>query len=129
MLTDENLQSLRNKLLLQLFAVREQLGDELAAESNERYRDLAGEVTDAGDEAIGAEIAGTDNALIGREVDEVRDIESALSRLDAGTYGRCAGCGEPIDFERLIAYPTGTRCVRCQAVHEKTYAGSVHHSL
>ena len=129
MLTDENLLSLRNGLLLQLFAVRQQLGDELAAESTERYRDLAGEVTDAGDEAVGAEIAGIDNALIGREVDEVRDIESALARMDAGTYGRCVGCGEPIDFDRLTACPTGTRCVRCQAVHEKTHAGSVHHSL
>ena len=129
MLTDENLKSLRNRLLLQLFAVREQLGDELAAESTERYRDLAGEVTDAGDEAVGAEIAGTDNALIGREVDEVRDIESALARMDAGTYGRCVSCHEPIDVERLTAYPTSTRCVRCQAIHEKTYAGSVHHSL
>jgi RNA polymerase-binding transcription factor DksA len=129
MLTDQNLQWLRNELLLRLSALREQLGEELAAESKERYRDLAGEVTDAGDEAVGAEIAGTDNALIGHEVDEVRELESALARMDAGTYGRCSGCSDEIEFSRLAACPTSTRCVRCQSLHEKTYAGGAHPSL
>jgi RNA polymerase-binding transcription factor DksA len=129
MLTEHDLQTLRNGLLLQLFSLRQRLDEEVAAESGERYRDLAGEVTDAGDEAIGAEIAGTDNALIGHEVEEVRDLENALARMDAGTYGRCTGCDAEIESARLAACPACTRCVRCQSLQEKTYAGGSHPSL
>jgi RNA polymerase-binding transcription factor DksA len=39
-------------------------------------------------------------------------IEQALGRIDAGTYGRCAACGEPIPEERLEALPDTAFCVR-----------------
>jgi len=34
-------------------------------------------------------------------------------RLDAGTFGICASCGEPIGAERLLARPAATLCIRC----------------
>jgi len=37
---------------------------------------------------------------------ELRDIEEALARLQAGSYGRCEVCGKPIPDERLEANPT-----------------------
>ena len=40
-------------------------------------------------------------------------IDQALGRLDAGDYGRCEVCGQPIAPERLAARPTATRCVAC----------------
>ncbi len=40
-------------------------------------------------------------------------VDDALSRLDAGTYGRCDSCGEPIAAERLEIRPFATRCVAC----------------
>jgi RNA polymerase-binding transcription factor DksA len=40
------------------------------------------------------------------------EVDAALARLDAGTYGRCAVGGEPIDPERLAARPTATTCVQ-----------------
>jgi RNA polymerase-binding protein DksA len=38
----------------------------------------------------------------------------ALQRLDAGTYGLCEICGEPIGKERLKAFPKVTLCVTCK---------------
>lgn len=40
-------------------------------------------------------------------------IEDALRRLDAGTYGRCAGCGQPIPYERLLVFPEAPACAGC----------------
>lgn len=45
-------------------------------------------------------------------VEEARD---ALRRLDAGTYGLCSGCRQPIAPERLEFLPTTTTCVRCKS--------------
>ena len=40
-------------------------------------------------------------------------VESALRRLDDGTYGRCEHCGELVAPERLEALPATRRCVKC----------------
>lgn len=41
------------------------------------------------------------------------DVERALARLDDGTYGRCAVCGDAIDDARLAVEPTVERCGSC----------------
>ena len=38
------------------------------------------------------------------------EIDAALARLDAGTYGICVTCGREIDEERLAAAPHATQC-------------------
>lgn len=43
----------------------------------------------------------------------IRDIKAALDRIEAGTYGECAGCGGEIGQARLKAVPEATRCVSC----------------
>jgi RNA polymerase-binding transcription factor DksA len=56
---------------------------------------------------------------IGAEAAEVlTEIASARLRLAAGTYGRCATCGEPIPDERLRAVPWTQWCVRDEARRE-----------
>jgi len=42
------------------------------------------------------------------------DVESALERLDSGSYGRCDGCERRIPFELLEAAPECSYCRRCQ---------------
>lgn len=42
------------------------------------------------------------------------DVESALERLDSGSYGRCDGCERRIPFELLEAAPECRYCRRCQ---------------
>jgi len=42
-------------------------------------------------------------------------VEEALARMDAGTYGICERCGRPISPARLEALPYALFCVDCQA--------------
>lgn len=46
---------------------------------------------------------------------QLRRIDAALERCEAGSYGYCLDCGEPIDPRRLELDPTATRCVDCVA--------------
>ncbi|MDF1852158.1 MAG: TraR/DksA C4-type zinc finger protein [Verrucomicrobiales bacterium] len=48
-----------------------------------------------------------------RREERVGRLELALEQLDAGTYGRCEGCGEDIEFDRLRTSPEATRCSDC----------------
>ena len=41
----------------------------------------------------------------------IREIDQALERIQQGTYGTCAACGEAIPEERLDAVPYATLCV------------------
>ena len=43
------------------------------------------------------------------------EVDAALERLSAGTYGRCDRCGQPIPDARLEARPTARTCVACAA--------------
>lgn len=47
------------------------------------------------------------------------DIERALERIDAGTYGVCVSCGSPIAHERLRAVPQAAHCVDCRRRAER----------
>jgi DnaK suppressor protein len=42
-------------------------------------------------------------------------IDGALRRIEAGDFGYCFVCGEPIDRRRLQVDPAATRCIGCQA--------------
>lgn len=46
-------------------------------------------------------------------------IERALDRMDAGAYGECVGCGEPIALERLEALPQAVDCLDCRRKAER----------
>lgn len=47
------------------------------------------------------------------------DINAALERIEAGTYGICANCGKQIAEERLDARPWATLCIDCQRERER----------
>jgi DnaK suppressor protein len=114
----------------ELEAVRSELASEAAvlradierAESDIASR-LGDAVGDAGDDQadVGAktferehELALTHNA---REL--LTQNDRALARIDAGTYGTCESCGEPIGKARLQAFPRATLCVTCKQREER----------
>jgi RNA polymerase-binding transcription factor DksA len=77
---------------------------------------------ETGDLAIGSgdHLADSASETYMRELDEgleenaehiLGEIEAALDRIDAGTYGRCSVCGGPIGEERLLAVPYATLCI------------------
>jgi RNA polymerase-binding transcription factor DksA len=45
----------------------------------------------------------------------IGEIDTALARIDAGTYGTCVTCGAAIPEERLELRPFAGRCVTCTA--------------
>lgn len=49
-----------------------------------------------------------------RETAELAAIDTALARIEAGTYGECTDCGVDIAAARLHASPEVTRCIHCQ---------------
>lgn len=53
-------------------------------------------------------------ARAARLSEALEDLEHALGRIDAGTYGSCESCATEIPFERLEAIPTARYCVSCQ---------------
>ena len=44
---------------------------------------------------------------------ELKKIDHALARIEAGSYLDCESCGEPIGEERLNALPTSAMCIDC----------------
>jgi DnaK suppressor protein len=51
--------------------------------------------------------------LRGREQLHLVAIEAALSRIEAGAFGKCQTCGKPVAPERLEALPWAADCVNC----------------
>jgi DnaK suppressor protein len=49
-----------------------------------------------------------------RGSDRLRQVQSALRRIQAGTFGICAGCEESISPKRLAAVPWASFCILCQ---------------
>ena len=45
----------------------------------------------------------------------VENVDEALERIDAGTYGQCKRCGNDIDADRMEFRPTSRYCVDCKA--------------
>jgi DnaK suppressor protein len=47
------------------------------------------------------------------------EIDAALERIAAGTFGTCANCGKEIPLERLEALPYATLCIECKRLEEQ----------
>ena len=45
---------------------------------------------------------------------QVDSVDAALGKLDAGTYGICATCGNQIGADRMEFRPTSVRCMDCK---------------
>jgi RNA polymerase-binding protein DksA len=107
----------------ELMTDRERLRSELNLAEHELH-DL---MRDAGDGA------GNDQADVGSTTFErdhemslannaremLAQTERALLRIEAGTYGICESCGEPIGKMRLMAFPRATLCLSCKQREER----------
>ncbi len=49
----------------------------------------------------------------------LEQTEKALARIDAGSYGVCDSCGQPIGKARLMAFPRAVLCVSCKQREER----------
>ena len=96
--------------------------DELLKESNQTLSNLQSDneakpdITDRASEEIDRsfELRTRD-----RERKLINKINSALQRIEDGTYGYCNETGEPIGLKRLEARPVATLSLEAQEMHEK----------
>lgn len=100
--------------------LRSEIRDTLLRTDAEQYGRIAGEVSDAHEDAVADLLVDVNLAEITRDVEELRDVEAALQRIATGTFGICINCNEPIARERLEAYPTAKRCLKCQRAYERS---------
>jgi DnaK suppressor protein len=81
-------------------------------DENQNHPDLADRASSETDRAIELRARDRQRKLIAK-------IESALQRIDDGTYGYCEETGEPISLRRLEARPIATLSVEAQERHER----------
>jgi DnaK suppressor protein len=81
-------------------------------EENTNHPDLADRASSETDRAIELRARDRQRKLIGK-------IDSAMHRLDEGTYGFCEETGEPISLKRLDARPIATLSIEAQERHER----------
>jgi RNA polymerase-binding protein DksA len=93
-------------------------------EMSDEYARLSSEAPDPGDHSVATLVTDLNNAVVGRDIHEIREIDAARERLRDGSYGLCVDCGGEIPYERLEVQPAATRCAPCQNQYEKTYAGA-----
>jgi DnaK suppressor protein len=117
--TAAELEQVRDEMEAEAVGLRADIA-RVASEIAERLTDA---VQDAGDDQADAgtkvyerehELALTQNAQ-----DLLDQGERALARIDAGTYGVCESCGQPIGKARLLAFPRATLCVTCKQRQER----------
>jgi RNA polymerase-binding protein DksA len=60
-----------------------------------------------------------DLALSASARQAVDEIDRALRRMDAGTYGSCERCGKKISVARLEALPFAALCIECKSREER----------
>ena len=103
MINLKNTKELLQTRLIELTAKINQINNELRQPDSADWEERATE--NEGDEVL--EDMG--NAAL----EEITQINSALQRIDAKTYGECTSCGEPIAKKRLKALPFTATCLDC----------------
>jgi RNA polymerase-binding protein DksA len=98
----------RNRLHLSigfLLQAEQANADDELAESDDG-KDQAGVASDVVEQSL-------DLSLEQIERGRLAEVDRALRRLDAGTYGQCERCRQPIGIDRLVAIPWTRYCIRC----------------
>jgi len=115
-----HMESLKKRLL----ARRSRLARELRAQLGALRRSDRKQLADVTDVA-------TDNLqdldtlhIAEMEAQELRKIDGAIRRIDAGAFDLCESCGGPIGRDRLQVVPHATLCLRCQEELERVRAPS-----
>lgn len=103
------------KLLTNMLTEAQQKGNstiEDMNDSSEMFADPADRATAESDRSFTLRIRD-------RELHLIKKIQSALQRIDDGTYGICDECGEEISLSRLKARPVTRLCIKCKENQEQ----------
>jgi RNA polymerase-binding protein DksA len=118
-----NVDQIRSTLLderQRLSGIRRSL-EEAAAEAGAELSTIDQHPADGGSDTFER---GKELAILERTESQLADVDRALERLDAGTYGTCEACGEPIGAARLRARPAARLCLPDQELAEEEGAAA-----
>jgi RNA polymerase-binding protein DksA len=106
---------LRHALIRERSRLRQSVGLLADAEREFAYFHGAegGVGNDQADVAANAAEQSLDLTLERIELRRLQDVDSALQRLEQGTYGSCDRCNGPIGMDRLVVMPWTRYCIRC----------------
>lgn len=101
---------------IQLEAHRAHLRDEIQEQGADPDADEVAFIDDAGfsDRSHSTEERSRLISVVRALRSNLRDVDRALAKIDAGTYGACESCGKPISSERLEALPWAVLCIDCK---------------
>jgi len=89
---------------------------EIIKAEDEGATDIADEANESNERRLMQSLGAKDAAVL-------RQIKYALRRIEEGTYGICAKCGQPIPEKRLELIPYAMFCVPCQESEERKSGG------
>jgi RNA polymerase-binding protein DksA len=108
---------LKGEAMADLESIKAQLEERLQF-LNDKVDQIEGDLREPAnpDFAEQATEAEADEVLEGLESSallEISQINAALNRIEDGTYGDCATCGEPVGEKRLEVIPYAAQCISC----------------
>ena len=110
---------LADKVRKRLLVKREELMHDLAKNRevsdetvDESAQDMADRATSAYTKEFAYSLSENDRKILVL-------IDDALARLDAGTYGTCVHCAQPVQEKRIEAVPWARHCLDCQELQDK----------
>jgi RNA polymerase-binding transcription factor len=117
--TARDLAKIRKDLLAEIQSMQEEYDSSLAelTELQSSSADGAGDdQADAGSKTFERE---QELSIAANRFDLLSQMQRAVERIDAGTYGYCERCGKPIPRARLQAFPMATLDVECKQREER----------
>ncbi|NTW89416.1 MAG: hypothetical protein HGB37_00695 [Candidatus Moranbacteria bacterium] len=113
--SSEFLEEMKEALLLEKSRMEAELGrfadrTDIPGDYETRFEDIG---NDRDDNATEVEQYADNIALEENLEGQLSEVNEAISRIDAGTYGVCVSCGADIEEGRLRAYPAAKECMAC----------------
>jgi len=112
----------------QLELERQRIVDAIQYLASENPGNMQDELGELGGRGVDNHLGDMASVTFDRELDEglgegaqqtLEQIDRALARLEAGTYGICEHCAKPIGEERLRARPWATLCIEDQRLADR----------
>jgi len=109
-LNASTLEAIKKELLAKKASLTKHIDSELDEMASSEGHHLA-DMDDLGGDANDEE---TSFKILEMETAEVKEIDHALERIEAGEYGICESCNEAIGVARLKALPFTSHCIECK---------------
>ena len=99
--------------------LRNEIEEALRDSEHEHHVQLANEVHDRGEESFADLLDDISDITLQHHVNELKDYQLALEKIESKAFGECADCGDEVGFERLKAFPAAQRCIKCKTTLEE----------